>query len=261
MRRWAAAALLLLVLLFASPAGAAAGGYTVTVAHGPPPDSPPLDSVPIGWWQLPLIVLLNMFVSTHAPELVVIVNVLVLMNVWLFFGYRRIARHAALEHETRTAIYDRIVACPGIHASALIRDLGVNRGTLQYHLERLQEFGMVTAASVEGHTGYFENREKYSILEEKVLIHLRNGNAQKILSILLERRAASRRDLAGRLAIAGPSVSWHMHRLEADSIVQAEQYGRERRYRLTDAAAAALERHLPASRVPPPGSSPQEVPE
>ncbi len=261
MRRRAAVALLLMVFLSAIPACAADSGYTVRPAYGPPPDSPSLDSVQIGWWQLPLIDLLNRFVSIHAPELVIAVNVFVLLNVWLFFGYRRIAKRAALEHETRTAIYDRIVACPGIHASALIRDLGVNRGTLQYHLERLQEFGMIAAASVEGRTGYFENREKYSVLEEKMLIHLRNRNAEEILSTLLESHDASRRDLARRLGIAGPSVSWHMHRLAADGIVQVEQCGREKRYRLTDTAAAALERYLPVSCSPPVGAGRREVPE
>ncbi|MDN7023748.1 winged helix-turn-helix transcriptional regulator [Methanoculleus sp. FWC-SCC1] len=243
-----AAALILITLLSLLPAGAAAeSSYTVTSAGGFVPDGPPGDAVPIEWWQVPVSILLSGFLSIHAPELVVVVNILVLLNIWLFFGYRRIAKRAALEHDTRTAIYDRIVACPGIHAGALVRDLGVNRGTLQYHLERLQEFGMVTAASVEGHTGYFENRQKYSALEEKMLIHLRNRNAREILSILHASRAASRRELAARLGIAGPSVSWHMHRLAADGIVEVEKDGREKRYLLADATAAALKRHLPAS--------------
>jgi len=233
MRRWPVA-VLLIILFSALPAGvAAAGGYTVSSASDYIPDRPPDDAILIEWWQVPVPVLISEFVSRTAPELLVAVNVLFLLNVWLFFGYRRIAKRAALEHETRTAIYDHIVAHPGIRLGTLIRDLGVNRGTLRYHLVKLYELGMIVTAAVEGQTGYFENRQKYSVLEEKVLIHLRNRSTREILSILLERTGASRGELAVRLGITGPSVSWHIRRLKADGIVLQEKAGGDVRYFLS----------------------------
>ena len=233
------AALLLIVLLSVLPTCAAAG-YTVSPAGDYVPDRPPQDLTPIEWWQVPPQVLISGMLIGTAPELVVVANILVLLNVWLFFGYRRIAKRAALEHETRTAIYDHIRAHPGIRLGTLVKDLEINRGTLRYHLGKLQEFGMIATAVVGGQTGYFENRQKYSALEEKALIHLKNPNTREILAILLESPAASRRDLAERLGITASSVSWHLRRLKADGIVLREKVGGGVRYTLSGEAAAVF---------------------
>ncbi|MDD3856855.1 MAG: winged helix-turn-helix transcriptional regulator [Methanoculleus sp.] len=216
------AAVLLIILLSALPSCAAAG-YTVMPAGDYVPDRPPQDLTPIEWWQVPPQVLISGMLIGTSPELLVVVNILLLLNVWLFFGYRRIAKRAALEHETRTAIYDHVRAHPGIRLGTLAEDLGINRGTLRYHLGRLQEFGMIATGTVGGRTGYFENRQKYSLLEEKVLIHLRNPNTREILAILLESPGASRRELAERLGITASSVSWHLRRLKNDGIVFRER--------------------------------------
>ncbi|WP_214020673.1 winged helix-turn-helix transcriptional regulator [Methanoculleus sp.] len=237
MRRWPAA-VLLIILLFALPAcAAAAGGYTVTSASGYIPDRPPEDPIPVEWWQVPPQVLICSLLMDTSPELLVVVNVLFLLNVWLFFGYRHIAKRAALEHETRTAIYDHVRTHPGIRLGTLAQDLGINRGTLRYHLGKLQEFGMIATATVEGRTGYFENRQKYSVLEEKVLIHFRNPNTRELLAILLESPGASRRELAERLGITASSVSWHLRRLKADGIVLQEKTGGDVRYSLSGESA------------------------
>jgi predicted transcriptional regulator len=216
------AVVLLIILLSALPSCAAAG-YTVMPAGDYVPDRPPQDLTPIEWWQVPPQVLISGMLIGTSPELLVVVNILLLLNVWLFFGYRRIAKRAALEHETRTAIYDHVRAHPGIRLGTLAEDLGINRGTLRYHLGRLQEFGMIATGTVGGRTGYFENRQKYSLLEEKVLIHLRNPNTREILAILLESPGASRRELAERLGITASSVSWHLRRLKNDGIVFRER--------------------------------------
>ncbi len=101
--------------------------------------------------------------------------------------YRRIAKRAALEHETRTAIYDHIRAHPGIRLGTLAEDLGINRGgTLRYHLGILQEFGMVAAAAVGGRRDTSRTGRGTPPLEAKVLIHLKNPNTRDILFTLLE---------------------------------------------------------------------------
>ncbi|MCM2466256.1 winged helix-turn-helix transcriptional regulator [Methanoculleus oceani] len=230
------AVVLLIILLSALPSCAAAG-YTVMPAGDYVPDRPPQDMTPIEWWQVPPQILICSLLMDTSPELLIVVNILFLLNVWLFFGYRRIAKRAALEHETRTAIYDHVRAHPGIRLGTLAQDLGINRGTLRYHLGRLQEFGMIATAAVEGRTGYFENRQKYSVLEEKVLIHLRNPNTRELLAILLESPEASRRELAERLGITASSVSWHLRRLRADGIVLQEKIGGDVRYSLSGEAA------------------------
>ncbi|WP_221056839.1 winged helix-turn-helix transcriptional regulator [Methanoculleus chikugoensis] len=236
MRRWPAA-VILIILLSAFPSCATAG-YTVMPAGDYISDRPPQDMTPIEWWQVPPQILITSLLIGTAPELVVVANVLLLLNVWLFFGYRRIAKRAALEHETRTAIYDHIRAHPGIRLGTLAEDLGINRGTLRYHLGILQEFGMVAAAAVGGQTGYFENRQRYSPLEAKVLIHLKNPNTRDILFTLLEEPGASRRDLAERLGITASSVSWHLRRLSGDGVVLREKSGADVRYTLSGDSAA-----------------------
>lgn len=100
---------------------------------------------------------------------------------------------------------------------------------------------MIATAAVEGQTGYFENRHRYTPLEAKVLIHRRNRSRQELLAILLESPEASRRELAERVGITASSVSWHMRRLQADGIVLREKTGGGVRYRLSEEAAALFE--------------------
>jgi len=238
MRRWPAA-VILIILLSALPSCATAG-YTVSPVDDYVPDRPPQDLTPLEWWQVPPQILISSLLIGTSPELLVVVNLLFLLNVWLFFGYRRITKRAALEHETRTAIYDHICAHPGIRLGALIQDLGTNRGTVRYHLGRLQEFGMIATAAVEGQTGYFENRQNYSALETRVLIYLRNPTTQEILAILLESPAASRQELAQRLGITASSVSWHLQRLKADGIILQEKTGGDVRYSLSGESARVI---------------------
>jgi len=238
MRRWPAA-VILIILLSALPSCATAG-YTVMPAGDYIPDRPPQDLTPLEWWQVPPQILISSLLIRTSPELLVVVNLLFLLNVWLFFGYRRITKRAALEHETRTAIYDHICAHPGIRLGALIQDLGTNRGTVRYHLGRLQEFGMIATAAVEGQTGYFENRQNYSALETKVLIYFRNPTTQEILAILLESPAASRQELAQRLGITASSVSWHLQRLKADGIILQEKTGGDVQYSLSGESARVI---------------------
>jgi predicted transcriptional regulator len=155
MKALAAFAVILVLILIVLPAGAAETTYTVRSARGSIPDGPSMDPIPVEWWQIPFRIYLTRIILHNAPEFLVIINLLFLVNVRLFFGYRRIAKQVALEHETRTAIYNHIIARPGIHFNALARDLETNRGTMKYHL--------------------------------------RNGSTKEILSILLEGQGASRR--------------------------------------------------------------------
>ena len=97
---------------------------------------------------------------------------------------------------------------------------------------------MVAATAVGGQTGYFENRQRYSELEAKVLIHLKNPNTREILFTLLEKPGASRRDLAERLGITASSVSWHLRRLRGDGVVLREKSGADVRYTLSGDSAA-----------------------
>ncbi|WP_292488818.1 winged helix-turn-helix transcriptional regulator [Methanoculleus sp. 10] len=236
MRRWPAV-VLLITLLFAIPTSAAVV-YTISPARDYVPDRPPQDMTSIEWWQVPPQSLMSSMLIGVSPELLVVVNVLFLLNVWLFFGYRRIMKRTALGHETRTAIYDHIRTHPGIRPATLAEDLGINRGTLRYHLEKLQEVGMIVTTAVGGQTGYFENRQKYSVLEAKVLIPLKNPKTRELLFALLENPRMSRRQLAERLGITPSSVSWHIRRLEGDRIILREKTGGEVRYTLSGEAAA-----------------------
>ncbi|WP_054848288.1 hypothetical protein [Methanoculleus chikugoensis] len=84
MRRWPAA-VILIILLSAFPSCATAG-YTVMPAGDYISDRPPQDMTPIEWWQVPPQILITSLLIGTAPELVVVANVLLLLNVWLFFA-------------------------------------------------------------------------------------------------------------------------------------------------------------------------------
>ena len=72
-------------------------------------------------------------------------------------------------------------------------------------------------------------------LEKKVFFHLQNPTTRRILEILAASPEVSRKDIAGTMGIAGPSITWHTKRLSGDGIISTSKKGTAVRYTLCPA--------------------------
>ncbi len=74
-------------------------------------------------------------------------------NVWVMAVVRE--NQGALEHPARRRIYEHLLRLPGDHFRSIARSLGMNLGTLRYHMGALVRLGLVRRQDVNGKARYY----------------------------------------------------------------------------------------------------------
>lgn len=231
----AVALLIFLFLFVVPPAAADTGGYGVAPVPAGAPPGHPRDPVPVSFQELTVREILIAVCLSFFPLLAYPVEIFFFLKLWAVLGYRKIERNAILRNRNRRKIMDCITKNPGVKFSALERLTGQKEGTLKYHLLVLGAKRRIISFGAGRSVRYFENNGRYSELEKKVLLHLQDPTARRIIGILASSPEVSRKDIAGIVGIAGPSISWHTKRLAGDGIISTSRNGRGVRYTLCPA--------------------------
>ncbi|CCJ35335.1 regulatory protein, ArsR [Methanoculleus bourgensis MS2] len=230
-------AVMVVLLFIAAPAGARTyeviSGYENAPAGGATLTSP----IEVEFWELPVWLLVMQLACIP-------VELLAPLKFWGYLGYRRISRENLLDNTVRAQVFSCIVDHPGIHFHGIAQETGIRPGTLRYHLGILQRHHVIVLVKSDGYARFFRNDGTYSEPEQRLLAHLRRGVPHDILALLLRRPSATRTELAEDLGVAGPTITWHMKRLERDHLVSAERDGRCVRYRIPGERAPEVRRWL-----------------
>ena len=182
-------------------------------------------------------------VGMISPDLARLVVALIFWGCGIFawLGFRQLTRKSSLDHPLRQRVVNFISSHPGCHFRSMVREVGINRGTLSYHLARLTTFGIIQEARDGGLTRYYVHKVGIPDLEQKILSHRDNHLRSQILSLLERGKHTPRTELKKGLNISGPALWYHMQMLMQDGIVLAEQdadkIGRPVQYSLTMEAA------------------------
>ncbi|MCK9581309.1 MAG: winged helix-turn-helix transcriptional regulator [Methanoregula sp.] len=161
-------------------------------------------------------------------------------GIFAWLGFRHITRKNSLDHPLRERIIDFIRSHPGCHFGSIVRECGINRGTLSHHLEQLTSRGLVHEVRDGGLTRYYMRVSGISELERKIQIHRDNPVRGLILTTLGQDSQIARIQLKRDLNLSGPALWYHIQLLEQDGIVISEQdsvrTGRPVQYSLTQDA-------------------------
>ncbi|AIU69079.1 regulatory protein [Thermococcus eurythermalis] len=131
--------------------------------------------------------------------------------------------------ERRKEILNYIRNRPGITFRELARELGLGIGDLQYHLGKLEKEGQVFSRRA--------GRRRYIFpagFEEdaqRLLMAISTETRRQIL-LLLMKGPMSQGEIAEKLGVSQPTVSYHMKELEKLGIVRAERTGKSIIYRI-----------------------------
>jgi len=213
------------------------GGYVVQPIDPDTISGAPQDPVPITFWQLSPRVMTIAVALSFFPLLVFPIEILFSLKTLAWLGYRKISRNAIFQNQNRLMIFELIKANPGIDYRTLSRMVGLKRGSMRYHLSVLALKGETVEINYLNSTSYFENTGKFTEFEKKMFNQLQNDTTLKIMRILITSPNVSRRDLVGRIGIAGPSITWHTNRLSQSNIIYVEKNGRDVHYNLTNVAS------------------------
>jgi len=120
---------------------------------------------------------------------------------------------------------------PGCYLREIRRALAISMGTTQYHLRMLEETGRVTSSKRGLYRYYFAART-FQPFEKILLEALSHETARDILMFIIERGNPTQSDIAARIAVSAPSVSWHVSRLAGSQVITEERDGKYKRYQL-----------------------------
>lgn len=125
---------------------------------------------------------------------------------------------------TRARLLDALRAEPGLSPAEVARAVGVDPSTALYHLRRLEKEALVGVERDARGAYYFvagavPPAERARIVAER--------KVAPVLHALRTEPGLSKARLAERLAIARPTLAWHLARLQRAGLVRYERDGRE----------------------------------
>lgn len=136
---------------------------------------------------------------------------------------------SGLSLPTRKDIFEHVEANPGIHFNQLKRDLDMETGLLQYHLNELEDHDVLESGEYQGKRRIFVSRE-LDDEERAILAVLRYETTRRILLYLLEEGPARNSDIAEAVGVTPATISWHLSNLVDGGIVDSVVDGRTTRY-------------------------------
>lgn len=142
-----------------------------------------------------------------------------------FLLYSRLVRARVLDDATRAAIHDVVANEPGLHASAVLAQLGKHSGVGEYHLDVLVREGYLTSVATPGFRRYYVTG-RHTPAEMRAMAAMREGQNVKLMHIIRANPGIELRMLAAEAGVSVPYVSRSVQRLADAGLVEKVQVGR-----------------------------------
>jgi Uncharacterized protein conserved in archaea len=128
-------------------------------------------------------------------------------------------QHTELNQTTRANIYTYVDSNPGVHFRGICEGLSLSVGMVQYHTGILAGAGFLTVYS-DGKMQRFFIARRYSNRKMRIISLLRHKTRGSILKIISQKQAVSHGELANELAISSQGLTWQMHNLKDEGVIQ-----------------------------------------
>lgn len=232
---------LVLVMILAIPTLAIeTGGYEVRPALGNSPDDTALYFIPasssspftnepepqqIAYSDLPPAILLILVIIGFYSLLAYFFKLVISGNLPVISGLVKLKRKELLDNASRNLVYSAVRENPGINPSEIERITKLTNKNVTYHLHKLLDYHMIVVEKSANGKGYFQNSATFTSNDRMLHLHSKNPTERMIIEILLANPGISRKEIGTIADISGPSVSWHISRLESDYIVEKIKRG------------------------------------
>lgn len=151
----------------------------------------------------------------------------------LAFASSRTGRRGRELHPTQRAILDLLDEEPGLNHTEICEELGLARGTVQYHLRRLEDEDRIYQVSSGRETHYFRSTVPRG--EAEKIAPIRAGRAMEIVEAVEQNPGLMQRELLEEIGMTRKVLREYMDRLaKKQELVDEAEVGRERRYFLTE---------------------------
>jgi predicted transcriptional regulator len=130
----------------------------------------------------------------------------------------KLSRAEIFNNETRKAIYEFIVKNPGIYFNRIVRELGINKPVVIWHIDMLEKFGYIRREDFENHEIFFEsnfeeNNHKFRFFTSK-------EKSKKIIEYLKQHDyGITKTHLSTDLGMHNSTISKYLQILEDFNVV------------------------------------------
>jgi predicted transcriptional regulator len=148
-----------------------------------------------------------------------------------------------LKNENRHNILNYVYNNPGATAGDVAKAHSIERGTVRYHLYKLESEGKIVFNRIGKFSRIFRDSDTYDDFEKIVIAYLQNPTGRSVLLMVLEQPGITNLEMAERLGVEKSAINWHVNKYLRDGLISYRREGRFKRYFLGDNSRMILERY------------------
>ena len=146
--------------------------------------------------------------------------------IFTILGFKITEHTNLLDNPNRNLIYSYIETNPGAHISEIVNNIGLNRGTVKYHIKALEVQNKIEACNDDRKIRYLVSNLACDEVEKKVISVLKNVTNKRIISEIRNKKCNTNIALALEIGVSRATISWHMRYLKEIGFVKGTKIGR-----------------------------------
>jgi len=144
--------------------------------------------------------------------------------------YSRIKKDRVLDNFTRGMIYGFIMSNPGVHYNFIKQKLGLNNGSIVYHLTVLERQELIKSEKVGLYKRFYP---RCGTLSDSGIMELTDAQ-ESLLELVRANPGLTQREIASRLGLSGRVVNYHVGLLQRSRLLTLEKVGKVTRCYATE---------------------------
>jgi len=151
------------------------------------------------------------------------------------------------ENSNRKNISKYVLNSPGCTIAEISKELNINRGSVKYHIKKLEDDNKITLMKTSKFKRVFKNMGARKNNKKNIISHLRNDTSRLILWDILKKSGITNQELAENLCMDKSTIHWHIKKFINYGMIQFETEGRYKKYFINPDIQSDLIKFMPSN--------------